>query len=111
MVIERISGPDDPRVADYISVPDAELVRRRGLFVAEGRLVVQRLIEDGRFQVRSLLLSDAALRSLEPALGHIDAPIYLCAADDFASITGHKVHRGCSPFSTGPRIPAISAAG
>ena len=25
MVIERISGPNDPRVGDYISVPDTEL--------------------------------------------------------------------------------------
>ena len=107
MVIERISGPDDPRVADYISVPDAELVRRRGLFVAEGRLVVQRLIEDGRFQVRSLLLSEAALRSLEPALGSIDAPIYVCAADDFAGIAGYKVHRGC--LALGERREAASA--
>src|SRR5438034_2469648 len=95
MPIERVSGPGDPRVADYVILADAELARRRGLFVAEGRLVVQRLIDDRRYRLRSLLVSDAALRSLEPAIAHIDAPVYVCAADDFAGITGHNIHRGC----------------
>jgi tRNA G18 (ribose-2'-O)-methylase SpoU len=95
--IERISGPNDPRVADYRSVPDPELVRARGLFVAEGRLVVRRLIEDGRHRVRSLLVNDAAYRSLEPLLGRLGAPIpiYVCGADEFLGITGYDIHRGC----------------
>ena len=68
MPIERVIGADDPRIAGYRDVAEPELVRSRGLFVAEGRLVVRRLIEDRRFILRSLLISDAALRSLEPAL-------------------------------------------
>jgi len=40
----RIVGFDDPRVSWYKGVRDADLVQRRGLFVAEGRLVVERLI-------------------------------------------------------------------
>ena len=83
MPIQRVTGPDDARIAEYTSVPDPELVRRRGLFVAEGRLVVRRLLEDRRYHVRSVLLSDAALRSLEPLVAHAGAPIYVCNADDF----------------------------
>jgi tRNA G18 (ribose-2'-O)-methylase SpoU len=102
MAIERLTGPADPRVADYTSVPDAKLVRGRGLFVAEGRLVVQRLIEHGRYRIRSLLLSDAALRSLEPVVASVDAPVYVCAVDAFRGITGYNIHRGCLALAERP---------
>jgi hypothetical protein len=60
MSVERITRASDPRVAIYRDVPDPELVRSRGLFVAEGRLVVRRVIEGGRCRVQSLLVSEAA---------------------------------------------------
>ena len=47
MPIVRIDAHDDSRVADFRAVPDAQLLRERGVFVAEGRLVVQRLLEAG----------------------------------------------------------------
>jgi len=95
--VERISGPGDPRLAEYRNVTDPELIRVRGLFVAEGRLVVRRLIEDGRYRIQSLFLSDAARHSLEPLLATLAAttPVYLGDAGDFTSITGYNVHRGC----------------
>ena len=40
MPVIRIQRLDDPRLDDYRSVADPELIRCRGLFVAEGRLVV-----------------------------------------------------------------------
>ena len=49
-MVERIRGLDDPRLAAYRDLPDPELVRSRGLFIAEGRLVVRRVIEDGRWR-------------------------------------------------------------
>ena len=56
----HIIGPDDPRVDAYRSVTDPDLIRARGLFVAEGRLVVERLIAEGRYDIQSLLLSETA---------------------------------------------------
>ena len=104
MATERITGADDPRIAEYRDVAEPELVRSRGLFVAEGRFVVRRLIEDGRFVVRSLLVSDAALRSLGPALDALPptAPVYVCDAPDFLGITGHDIHRGCLALAERP---------
>ena len=67
--VSRIGGLDDPRIADYRDIAEAELVRSRGLFVAEGRLIVRRLIEDRRHTLRSVLVSDAAYRALEAVLG------------------------------------------
>jgi tRNA G18 (ribose-2'-O)-methylase SpoU len=97
MAVERLAGPDDPRVEEYREMSDAQLVRERGLFVAEGRFVVQRLIEDGLHRVRSVLVSEAARRQLEPVLERLtdDVPIYVCAQEDFRGITGFNIHRGC----------------
>ena len=96
-MFERILTIDDPRVAAYRGVSDPELLRSRNLFVAEGRIVVARLIEDGRWPVRSVLVSDAAKRDLEPTLAAIAArvPILVCEAADFLGITGYDIHRGC----------------
>ena len=46
MAVERIEGAGDPRVAAWRDVRDGELLRARGLFVAEGRLVVRRVLDD-----------------------------------------------------------------
>ena len=43
---------------EYRAVSEPDLVRESGLFIAEGRLVVRRAIEDGRYRFRSLLLSE-----------------------------------------------------
>jgi tRNA G18 (ribose-2'-O)-methylase SpoU len=102
--VVHIEGPDDSRIADYRHVHERELVRERGWFVAEGRLVVERLIEDGRCTIRSFLLSGAAYRALEPRLGATppETPIYVCERQDFRAIAGFDVHRGCLALGERP---------
>jgi tRNA G18 (ribose-2'-O)-methylase SpoU len=109
MSVERLNGPDDARVAAYRDVSDAALLKTHGLFVAEGRLVVRRLIEDGRYTLRSLLLNEAAFRSLEPLLAAVseDVPIYRCGSADFLGLTGHHIHRGCLALVERPPAPAL----
>src|SRR5262245_33683539 len=106
MGLTRIDGTDDPRIAAYRDVPDAELVRSRGLFVAEGRLVVRRVLEDRRFRVQSVLVNDAARVPLEGVFNTLpaDVPVYVCEADDFRAITGYNIHRGC--LALVERLPA-----
>jgi len=65
MAIERIERAGDPRADAYRDLRDGELLRSRGVFVAEGRLVTRRLIEDGRYRIQSVLVNDAALADLE----------------------------------------------
>jgi tRNA G18 (ribose-2'-O)-methylase SpoU len=97
MPLIRIDGPADPRIADYRDVSDSELLRNRGLFVAEGRLVVQRVIEDPRFSLCSLLMNETTYGVLSGALAKVspDVPVFLCHSDDFLGITGFNLHRGC----------------
>src|SRR5438270_8368393 len=97
MTSERISGLGDPRVAAYRNMSDAERLRDQGLFVAESRAVVQRLLQDRRYRVRSLLVNDAAAAALAPAVTSRgdDLPMFVCETDDFRRLTGHALHRGC----------------
>jgi tRNA G18 (ribose-2'-O)-methylase SpoU len=78
------------------------------LFVAEGRLVVERLIDDGRCAIRSLLLSPPAYQILEEKLIALPpaTPVYICDSADFRGITGFDFHRGCLALAERP--PAIA---
>jgi tRNA G18 (ribose-2'-O)-methylase SpoU len=103
MKIVRIDRFDDPRIQDYRNVSDAELLRSRNLFVAEGRLVVGRLLAE-RHRVVSLLLNESSLQALETVLAAAreDMPTYVCDTTDFASITGFNLHRGCLALAERP---------
>jgi hypothetical protein len=63
-----IEDQSDSRLVEYRTIREAELVRHRGLFVAEGRLVVRRLLENPRYRIRSVLLSRTAFDQLADAL-------------------------------------------
>jgi tRNA G18 (ribose-2'-O)-methylase SpoU len=99
-----ITDPYDVRLADYQTIGEPERVRRRGVFVAEGRLVVRRLLEDSRYHVRSLLLNRSAREALADLLpGWIDRiPVYVCRSDDFPIVTGFDIHRGCLALAERP---------
>lgn len=98
---------DDPRLAPYANMRDAELVQRaapaepdahpglRGLFVAEGDLVVRRLIASP-FAVASVLLAENRLRGLRDDLGRLkpDVPVFVAPQGLFNDIVGFNMHRG-----------------
>lgn len=94
----------DPRIADYRNVPDPELLRRRGVFVAEGRLVVRTLLTSSHFQALSVLVTEAARRSLEIVLApRIETlPVYVADRSLLAEIVGFNVHRGCLALGARP---------
>ena len=100
MSFNRISvaSVDDPRLDDFRNVSDPALMRDRGLFVAEGRLAVQRLL-GSRFRTRALLVIESALAGLEPALAARadDGALDLHVADSaqLRRVTGFRFHRGC----------------
>ena len=97
MAVEHIERADDPRVAGYRGLRDGELARARGLFVAEGRIVVRRILEDGRYRVQSVLVNEAARRDLESTFANMaaDVTIFVSHAKELAEIAGFDMHRGC----------------
>ena len=75
VVAERIDEAADPRVGDYVHAGDPGWLREHGLFLAEGRLVVERLILGRRFVIRSILLTPPALSALGAALATVRCPV------------------------------------
>jgi hypothetical protein len=101
----RVNDPDDPRIDAYRNVPDPDLLIQGGLFVAEGRLVVRRLIEGRRFPVRSVMVTETALVPLRDVLATRDELIvYLVPQAVMNSITGFNLHRGCLAIGERPRL-------
>jgi tRNA G18 (ribose-2'-O)-methylase SpoU len=94
-VAERLEDPADPRAADYAHIGDAAWLRDRGLFVAEGRLVVERLVAAGRFTLRSILLTSSAFDAMAGPLAAAQCPVYLVSRQVMKTLTGFDFHRGC----------------
>jgi tRNA G18 (ribose-2'-O)-methylase SpoU len=124
MPIHHISDLNDPRVAIFRDVPDPELMRKRGLFVAEGRLVVQRLLETRRFQTVAVLLTETAFTS--PLRELIDERIecrnavdvfdtfdtldvFVAPAGGMELVGGFNFHRGCLALAARPTPPTTIA--
>ncbi|MDO8478406.1 MAG: RNA methyltransferase [Candidatus Rokubacteria bacterium] len=93
--VETIEDPEDPRLADYREIRDAERRRRDGTFIAEGRQVVRRLLSAGRYRVRSALVTPPALHALGEALAAAGAPTYLVRQDIVEAVVGMEFHHGC----------------
>jgi tRNA G18 (ribose-2'-O)-methylase SpoU len=99
-----IDDPLDSRLTDYRSVSDPDLALRRGIFVAEGRLVVRRLLGDRRFVMRSVIVTEAARAALDDALAaRPDVPVYVVPLAVMTGVTGFNMHRGCLAIAERPR--------
>jgi tRNA G18 (ribose-2'-O)-methylase SpoU len=95
--LEPVADLDDPRLAPYRDLRDATARERRGLFVAESRGVVRRLLAASRFHPRSVLLTASALASLRDVLEAADGdlPVYLVPLATLRAVVGFDFHRGC----------------
>ncbi len=110
-LIRPAPAPDDPGLADYRVVKERDTLETRGVFVAEGRLVVERLLSPScRFGVRSLLILHDRLDALRPFLAQRaadllrdEAPIYLADRALMDAIVGFRFHQGCLAVG---RLPA-----
>jgi tRNA G18 (ribose-2'-O)-methylase SpoU len=104
-----IDDPADPRIAMYREPRDGR-IRRAGLFLAEGRLVVRRLLEGFALSTRSILATRAALDDLQDILrARPPAQIYEASARTIRGVVGFKFHRGCLALGEeGPPTPAAA---
>ncbi|MCF3963286.1 TrmH family RNA methyltransferase [Streptomyces fuscigenes] len=107
-----LDDPDDPRLADYTSLTDVELRRRRepaeGLFIAEGEKVIRRAVGAG-YAMRSMLLSAKWLGPLRDVVEAATAPVYLVDPALAERVTGYHVHRGA--LASMARKPLPDAGG
>jgi tRNA G18 (ribose-2'-O)-methylase SpoU len=97
-----VDDAGDPRLADYSGIPDPELARARGVFVAEGRLVVRRLLS-ARFTTRSLMVTPAALDAVAPEISERPClPVYVVPQAVMNTVAGFHIHRGCLAIGERP---------
>jgi len=102
----HVTDLDDPRIEDYRDVSDGRLLEEKGLFVAEGRLVVRRLLDHGRYRVRSLMVTPTALAEIERAGRSEGAsvPVFVVSPDLMRGLTGFNFHRGCLALAERPAL-------
>jgi tRNA G18 (ribose-2'-O)-methylase SpoU len=95
-VIVPVSDPDDPRLEPYRGVKERDLVGRQGRFIAEGRVVVEKLIRAGRHPVRSLLLAQKRVGPMESLLAALpdEVPVYAAGQAVMDAVVGFHIHRG-----------------
>jgi tRNA G18 (ribose-2'-O)-methylase SpoU len=92
-----VDDPTDPRLTDYRDLTTAD--RRpdrpggRGLVIAEGVVVVRRLIASA-YPVRSLLGVPRRLDELASDLAGLDVPAYSSEPDTMARAVGFHLNRG-----------------
>ena len=102
---EHVASIDDPRLADYRHVGDPRWLREQGLFVAEGRLIVQRAVEHRRLRIKSILATPAAYAAMVPQ--NAPAPIYVAPQQILDAVTGINFHRGSLAIVHRPQERAV----
>jgi tRNA G18 (ribose-2'-O)-methylase SpoU len=111
-VLVPLSDPEDERVADYRQLTDAGWRRRmegeRGLFVAEGVLVIRQVLRRGH-RVRSVLLARNRHPALAAELEPLEAPVYLAEPAVMDAVAGFHVHRGALAAVERPPLPDTAA--
>lgn len=114
----RIDDPFDLRIIEFTSMRDRDLAGRGDQFIAEGRVVLQALIDglDGepdshrqaRFVLEKVLILEnrmAGLAALVEQL-HPDCPVYVAGRDVLDAAVGFAMHRGV--LGLGRHRPAAS---
>ncbi|OBK74956.1 rRNA methyltransferase [Mycobacterium sp. 1274761.0] len=99
----------DPRLDDFRDLNSVDrrpdLPSGKGLVIAEGVLVVQRMLAS-RFRPRALLGTDRRLRELGCDLDATDAPYYRATAEVMAEVVGFHLNRGV--LAAAPRPGELS---
>lgn len=109
-----VEDPGDPRLDDFRDLNSIDrrpdLPTGKGLVIAEGVLVVQRMLAS-RYTPRALLGTDRRLGELTPDLSGRDAPdvpYYRVSAEVMAEVVGFHLNRGV--LAAASRVPEPSVA-
>ena len=106
-----IDSLSDDRLADYRGLTDVALRSRtepaNGLYMAEGRLVIERALAAGH-RPRSILAEERREQEVRELLGDRDVPVYLGSADLLRGVTGYQVHRGALAAMERPMLPPLA---
>lgn len=93
-MIYRLRG-DDHHLEPYRHVGEPQWLESRRLFVAESRLVVERLLAQPQYELESIAVTPPAFEALASRLQDASCDVFICEQSLLQDITGFNFHRGC----------------
>jgi tRNA G18 (ribose-2'-O)-methylase SpoU len=109
--VQDVTDPDDPRLDDFRDLNSVDrrpdLPTGKGLVIAEGVLVVQRMLAS-RFTPRALLGTDRRLAELRDDLAGAVAPYYRTSAEVMAQAVGFHLNRGVLASASRVTEPSVA---
>ncbi|BCI84069.1 rRNA methyltransferase [Mycolicibacterium sp. TY66] len=97
IIVVDVTDPADPRLDDFRDLNSVDrrpdLPSGKGLVIAEGVLVAQRMLAS-RFSPRAFLGTDRRLRELSGDLAGCGVPYYRASAEVMAEVVGFHLNRG-----------------
>jgi tRNA G18 (ribose-2'-O)-methylase SpoU len=104
-----VDDPADTRLDDFRDLNSVDrrpdLPTGKGLVIAEGVLVVQRMLAS-RFTARAMLGTDRRLAELAEDLDGVATPYYRASAEVMAEVVGFHLNRGV--LACAPRAPELA---
>lgn len=106
-----IDDPADPRIEAYRDIRERDLVGRQRLFVAEGTVVVEKLIDSATHRPLSLLIADKRVLALAGRFSRLsdDVPVYVAEPAVIDAIAGFPLHRGVLAIGRRTVVPTADA--
>ncbi len=102
-----VDDPHDPRLDDFRDLNSVDrrpdLPSGRGLVIAEGVLVVQRMLAS-RFTAHAMLGTERRLAELSADLDGVAAPYYRASAEVMAEVVGFHLNRGVLAAARRPEM-------
>jgi len=106
----RIDDAGDPRLEPYRAVRERDLVGREGLFVAEGRVVLEKAVAAMPEAIASVLAAERRLESLAEVLAGLPdrTPVYAASQAAMDAVVGFPIHRGILAVGRRPERDAAA---
>lgn len=91
-----VTDPADPRIGCYRDIRERDLVGREGRFVAEGRVVLEKLIASGLHVLESVLVAEGRLAGMSDVLARLPqtVAVYVASRAVMDAVVGFPIHRG-----------------
>ncbi len=99
-----MDDPGDARIDAYRDIKERDLVGRAGLFIAEGKVVIEKLLGTRAYRPRSLLIAAHRIDRLTDLLAKVDdgTQVYAASQAVIDGVAGFALHRGL--LAIGERI-------
>ena len=109
-----VDDRDDPRIVEVSGLNDAQsravTEAIHGCFVIEGLLVLEAVVLDSPYPLRSVLVSESKLARVLAVLGDIDVDVFVGTPQLLEAVTGFPIHRGIVASAGRIPLPTVEQA-